>query len=292
MPVPDDAPEPIPPKPRDDEIDVHGLTHQGLVRSTNEDHFLLGALHQHLNVHATSLTLEEQQPVSGERLAFLAMVADGVGGGRRGEEASRLALQEITAYIAHSTRAFYQADAGHEDFAQILQEAALRVHARVQEAASEDDERRGMATTLTLYLGVWPWIYLLQVGDSRCYVYRNGELSQLTRDQTMAQELVDQGVLSRTDASSTRWANILSSSLGGKQSAPVVTRLQQRRGTVYLLCSDGLTKHVPDAGIRDRLATMTSAREACEALLQDALDAGGTDNITIIVGRVRPQPEG
>ena len=85
------------------------------------------------------------------------------------------------------------------------------------------------------------------------------------------------------------WANVLSSSLGGEQTAPVVTRLQSGWENTHLICSDGLTKHVSDARIAERLAGMTSARDACEKLLQDALDGGGTDNITIIVGRAVPK---
>lgn len=276
-----------PPKPRDDELDVFGLTHAGKVRPANEDHFLMGSLHQSLKVLSTSISAPERLSLDGGRLAYLAMIADGVGGGRKGEEASRMALEEITAYIADSTRVFYQGNAQGEDFTQILQDAASRVHERVQALAAEDPERRGMATTLTLYLGVWPWIYLLQVGDSRYYLYHHGELTQVTRDQTMAQELVDQGVLKRTDAFNTRWANVLSSSIGGKQTAPVVTRLQQRPGNVHLMCSDGLTKHVSDERIAQVLGSMSSAQQAAETLLQEALDAGGTDNVTIIVGRVK-----
>ena len=101
----------------------------------------------------------------------------------------------------------------------------------------------------------------------------------------MAQELIDQGVLTRTQAPRTRWSHILSSSIGGQQTAPEVTRLDQAWGTTGLLCSDGLTKHVSDEQIAERLRTMTSARQACETLLQDALDGGGTDNITILIGR-------
>jgi len=276
-----------PPKPRDDELDVYGLTHPGLVRSHNEDHFLIGSLHRHLNILSTSLTAPERLQLGGQRLAFLAMVADGVGGARKGEVASRLVLEEVTAYITDSAREFYQADVHGEEFTQVLQDAATRVHQRVQESAAQDPERRGMATTLTLYLGVWPWIFLLQVGDSRYYLYRDGVLNQVSRDQTMAQELVDQGVMKRTDAFSSRWANVLSSSIGGKQNAPVVTRLRQELDNVHLMCSDGLTKHVSDERIADRLRTMTSAKQVCETLLQDALDGGGTDNITIIVGRAR-----
>ena len=93
-----------------------------------------------------------------------------------------------------------------------------------------------MATTLTLYLGVWPRSYLLQVGDSRCYLLRDGELTQITRDQTMAQELIDLGVMSPAEPASTRLAHTLSSSIGGRQTAPEVTRLEldlgQRRAAL------------------------------------------------------------
>jgi serine/threonine protein phosphatase PrpC len=136
-----------------------------------------------------------------------------------------------------------------------------------------------------MFLGVWPRAYLLQVGDSRCYIFRNGELRQLTRDQTMAQALVDTGVLKASDAAATHFARTLSSSIGGRMTDPVVTRLDMTWGTVVLLCSDGLTGHVSDERLRERLHAMTSAQQVCEDLLRDALDAGGTDNITIIVGR-------
>jgi protein phosphatase len=149
----------------------------------------------------------------------------------------------------------------------------------------EDPDYRGMATTLTLYLGVWPRAYLLQVGDSRCYLLRDGELTQMSRDQTMAQELMDMGVTVSSEAMDGRLANTLSSSIGGRQTAPAVTRLDMNWGNVVLLCSDGLTKHVSDERIRDRLRSMTSAKQACEDLLEDALGGGGTDNITLIVGR-------
>ena len=146
-----------------------------------------------------------------------------------------------------------------------------------------------MATTLTLFLGVWPKAYLLQVGDSRCYLYRNSELRQITRDQTMAQELVDLGVLTAPEAAPTRLAHTLSSSIGGRQSDPVVTRLDMTWGSILLLCSDGLTTHVSDDRIRERLGAMTSAKQVCEDLLRDALERGGSDNVTIIVGRALPR---
>jgi protein phosphatase len=137
-----------------------------------------------------------------------------------------------------------------------------------------------------LWLGVWPRAYVLQVGDSRYYMLRGEELTQISRDQTMAQELIDRGIISRADASRSRWSHVLSSAIGGPQTTPVVTGIANDWGLVHLLCSDGLTKHVSDDRIRERLLEMTSAKKTCEALLQDALDGGGTDNITIVVGRV------
>jgi protein phosphatase len=221
-----------------------------------------------------------------ERIAFLAMVADGVGGAAAGEEASRLALEGVTQYVSKALHCFYTSDPADDAvFIQTLEEAALKVHNRLASMTQEDSALRGMATTLTLWLGVWPRAYLLQVGDSRCYVLRQGELIQLSRDQTMAEELVEQGVFNRDDAAHSRWAHVLSSAIGGPQAAPVVRRLQQEWGSVGLLCTDGLTRHVTDDRIRERLRAMTSAREACESLVQDALDAGGQDNITVLVAR-------
>jgi protein phosphatase len=96
--------------------------------------------------------------------------------------------------------------------------------------------------------------------------------------------------MSQTKAHASKWANVLSSAFGAKQAAPVVTRVVRDWGAVVLICSDGLTKHVSDQRIEERLSSMTSARETAELMLQDALDRGGTDNITLIVGRtVRPE---
>lgn len=273
--------------PRDDEIDVYGLTHAGKVREDNQDHFLVCSLKKQMAVHSTSLPDAQRLLGSDERFAFMAMVADGVGGGADGGEASRLALGIVTRYVARSLHVYYTADATDDSaFSMALEDAALRCHADLVERGGGETARRGgMATTLTLWLGVWPYGYLLQVGDSRCYVLREGTLTQISRDQTMAQELIDQGVLTRADAANTRWANVLSSSIGGLNSAPVVTRMRQGWGEVGLLCSDGLTKHVSDEQIRERLMHMTSAKQACELLVQDALDGGGTDNVTVLVGK-------
>jgi protein phosphatase len=275
-------------KPTDEELDFFGLTHQGKVRKTNQDHFLMATVHRRVTVHMTSLPNLAALPVGEERLAAVMVVADGVGSGM-GEEASRTALESITEYITRGMQCYYQADSREDAFINALQEAAMQGDAAVKEHAAKFPAARSMSTTLTMFMGVWPWYYLLQVGDSRYYMYRDGQLNQLTRDQTMAEDLLAQGVFKRTDEFMAKWSHILSSAIGGQQTEPVVTRVRSEWGLVHLLCSDGLTKHVSNEQIAARLRDMTSAKQACEALLQDALDGGGSDNITVIVGRTVPK---
>jgi serine/threonine protein phosphatase PrpC len=273
-------------KPRDDEIDVYGLTHTGKVRKDNQDHFLICSLRKEVVVQMTSLPEADELAAGTERLAWLAMVADGVGAAAKGEAASRTAVEAVMQYVTRSMRCYYAADsADDQEFFNALDQAAHQCHEELVRRGAEDPDYQGMATTLTLYLGVWPRAYLLQVGDSRCYGLRQGELTQFSRDQTMAQELVDRGVMTPADASKSRFAHTLSSSIGGPQTEPVVTRGDPGWGNVLMLCSDGLTRHVDDNAIGDRLRAMTSAKQVCEDLLDDALKGGGTDNITIIVAR-------
>ncbi len=141
-----------------------------------------------------------------KRIAFLALMADGVGGARAGEEASRLALEHVAKYVTHALDCYYTTDADDDSsFVRELEEAALKVHSEIAIEAATRPERKGMATTLTLWLGVWPNAYLLQVGDSRCYLLRDDTLIQISRDQTMAEEFVEQGIFTRADAAFKKW---------------------------------------------------------------------------------------
>ena len=272
-------------KPRHSDIDAWGVTHVGKVRKENQDHFFLGSMSRGVVLDVTSIP-EGEQLVDEERMASFALVADGVGSGGGGEEAARTAVKGLVEKVAQTFHEAYATTAAEpEAFTKLLTDAAMECHERLMERTEHDPEHKRYATTLTLFLGLWPHAYLLQVGDSRCYVFHNGELTQISRDQTMAQELVDQGVLTQSRAGGTRWAHVLSSAIGGKQAEPVVTRFVRDWGTIVLLCSDGLTKHVSDERIKELASTMTSSRQLCEDLLQEALDDGGSDNITMIVGR-------
>lgn len=279
-----------PRKPRDDELDRYGLSHVGKVRKENQDHFLMASFHKRVHVQFSNLDdVEHRLPSKEQRLAYLAMVADGVGGGVGGGEASAVALEAAMEYVDNAIATYYGARDDEVEFGALLQAAAMRAHDSVRDRRDASGVTGTMATTLTMYIGVWPVYYILQVGDSRYYLWREGQLTQRTRDQTMAQDLVDDGVISQADAARTPMAHVLSSAIGSDKSAPVVTRLDFDWHNVHLLCSDGLTKHVTDERIADVLRTMTSAKQACEQLLQDALDGGGSDNITIIISRAVPK---
>jgi len=280
------------PKPRDSEIDMFGVTHPGRVRKENQDHFLLATVHPTVVIHGTNLPVSDDLPLRGQRLATLMLVADGVGGTMAGADASRLATETITRYVSSSLRCYHTVGTANDaEFLEALRAAALEAHAAIRADAANRLQGQTTATTLTLGIVVWPWLYVLQVGDSRCYTYFDGQLRQISRDQTVAQDLVDKGILPASRASSTKLSNVLSSALGAEEARPEVTRVDIReRGTVVLVCSDGLTKHVSDDEIAEYLRGMDSAEQVCQALLDRAMERGGTDNITIVIGRARRRP--
>ncbi|HJR41743.1 MAG TPA: protein phosphatase 2C domain-containing protein [Gemmatimonadaceae bacterium] len=273
-------------RPRDDELDLCGLTHRGKVRPDNQDHYLLCTVHPQVVVHATSLGHLDRLPLRGTRLATMMMVADGVGGGSAGGEASQLAIETVAKYVSSTLRCYHAAGtSADQEFHAALRTAALEAHAAVLAEAAKRPNQGRMATTMTLGVAVWPNFYVVQVGDSRCYHYYDGELQRLTRDQTMAQDLVDRGVLPAERVAESPLSNVLVGAIGGEEAAPEVTCLRIPRGTVLLLCSDGLTRHVSDAEIAEGCRTMRSSEQLCRDLLDLALERGGTDNITVVVGR-------
>lgn len=281
-------------RPRDDELDLFGLTHPGLVRKDNQDHFLLCTIHPQVVIHGTSLPSPDLLPLRGQRLATLLLVADGVGGSDAGGEASQLAAETVTRYVATTMRCYHAAGvAGDEEFHEALTAAVLEAHGAVRKEALARPEVRRMATTLTVAMVVWPWAYVVQVGDSRCYCYGNGVLRQVTRDQTMAQDLVDRGALPPERLADSPLRNVLISAIGGDAATPVVSRFDiEQRGTLLLLCSDGVTKHLSDAELAERIGAMESSEQLCRAILELALERGGSDNITVIAGRARRQEGG
>ncbi|HEY8164204.1 MAG TPA: protein phosphatase 2C domain-containing protein [Gemmatimonadaceae bacterium] len=274
-----------PKRPDDEELDLFGLTHAGKLRADNQDHFLICTVHPQVVIHGTSLPDPDALPLRGTRLATILLVADGVGGAASGSDAARLATEAVTRYVSSTLRCYHAAGSATDDaFLEALKEAAFEAHAAVRSEAALRTDRRQMATTLTVSIAVWPWVYVVQVGDSRAYLYSSGKLVQLTRDQTIGQDLVDKGVLPRERLAKSPLRNVLSSAIGADEALPDVSRVDiSERGAVMFLCSDGLTKHVSDDEIAKCIGNAQSSEQIATELLDLALSRGGSDNVTIVV---------
>jgi len=277
-------------RPVTSDVDCFGLTHQGKVRSKNDDHFLIASLHKLMRVHQTSLPDPDAMPLVSETRGFLFMVADGVGGRPHGDVASGTALRYIAQYVTHLMDLYHRLDPEREtQFLAELEKSVQRSHEVLLAETERAGEGRGGATTLTMVAAVWPRAYLVQVGDSRCYRLRDGTLERMSRDQTMAQALVEQGALSPSDAEHSPLRNLLASALGGNEARPMTATTDIRWDDVMLMCTDGLTKHVPEAEIEAELRATASAEATCRRLVDLALERGGTDNVTVLVSRLRPR---
>ena len=201
-------------RPRDDELDLYGLTHPGRVRTENQDHFLLCTVHPQVVIHGTSLPSTDGLALRGQRLATIMLVADGVGGSAAGSRASRLTTEAVMRYVSSTLRCYHAAgSSGENEFTAALRAAAIEAHDVVRAEAVAALGGRQMATTLSLGIVVWPWLYVLQVGDSRCYFYQNGVLRQVTRDQTVAQGLVDEGILRQEQIKESPLKHVLASAI-------------------------------------------------------------------------------
>lgn len=274
-------------RPRDEELDLFGITHKGNVRADNQDQFLIATVHPQLVVHGTSLPNIDNLPLRGTRLATIMLLADGVGGAADGSEAARVATETVTRYVSSTLRSYHAAGtASDEEFLTALKAAAFEAHAAVLAESALRSDHRQMATTLTVGFAVWPWLYVVQVGDSRCYFFSDGELRQITHDQTVAQALVDKGIMPADRLERSPLKHVLSSAIGAEEAVPEVTCVDvSERASMIIICSDGLTKHVTDAEIEERVRRMTSSEQVARELLELALARGGSDNITIIAAR-------
>jgi protein phosphatase len=273
--------EPTPPRPLTSNIDVFGLTHPGHVRKTNADHFLIGSFHRSLRVHQTSITTA-LGPCETESRGFILLVADGVGSLDAAAEGSALALETVSQHLLHASEicsgmALHQVDTAVDE----LKAAVTRAHEGLRDIA------RPSATTLTMYAAFWPKAFVVQVGDSRMYRLRGSEFRRLTTDQTVAQMMVEAGAMTADAAERSQLKHVLWSAVGSQEVVPVVILTDCDLRDRTLLCSDGLTKHVSDEEIRGYLERDMTSEDTCRALLALALERGGSDNVTVVMGRVR-----
>lgn len=263
-------------------VDCSGLTHTGRVRSANEDHFVIASMRKAVDIADTNVEDRSIFSVLQAPSAYLIVVADGVGGRSGGRVASGMAVQTIVQYLSEAVGCYQRMDVNAEhEFLDHLTTAVQQSHDRIQ---SEFGGRGGPATTVTMVTLLWPRAYIVHVGDSRAYYLRAGRLRQLTQDQTMGDLMVDIGVMKEAEARKGGLYDVLASAVGGELS-PSVGLVDLEPGDLLLLCTDGLTRHVDDARITAILSGAPNSAAACRALVDDALDAGGMDNITVIVAR-------
>ena len=241
------------------EVQMSGACDTGIARDHNEDAIAI-------------------QPDDG-RGYYLAIVCDGMGGHSAGEVASALAVGMITEYIEQNF-------GGPQSMEELLSKAFERANERIDEQAAANPSAHGMGCTCVAILGIRDKIWVAHAGDSRAYIFQNGDINQMTTDHTMVQELVDQGLLTKEQAAIHPYRGRISRCLGhGKNKGDAeVNELVLEKGDNVLLCSDGLSDVVKDEEI-GALVGQRDVRNSSRRLIEAANKGGGPDNISAIVMR-------
>jgi PPM family protein phosphatase len=263
-----------------------GASHVGLVRQNNEDHYAVVRRTRMREMLLTNLPAPPLKATHEE--AFVMTVADGMGGEVFGELASRLALTAAWE-IAPREIAWIQ-NPGPLSLEQMREKAeafSALMHQAFQEKARRFPETAGMGTTLTIAYVVGTEAFIGHAGDSRAYLIRGGSISQLTKDHTLA-EVYHSAGYAREEVS--RVKNILTNFLSeGREMHLHVDQVSLHDGDFLLVCSDGLTDLVPDENIAAAINSAANPQAACDSLISLALERGGKDNVTAVLGKFRFQ---
>jgi serine/threonine protein phosphatase PrpC len=207
-------------------------------------------------------------------------VADGVGGGPSGEVASGLVIRTLAALES----------APPSEASAALQAALTEANLLIRAAINHDPSLEGMATTLTAMVVTDRGLAIGHIGDSRAYAWRGRALTQLTRDDTYVQGLVDSGIITLDEARRHPQRSLVTQALNGNQIAPTFAVVAPQPGDRFLLCSDGLSDYVDDQKIADALASYPDLQQCVEQLVGLALDAGAPDNVSVVLADVVSDP--
>jgi len=268
------------------------LSDPGRVRSNNEDHFLVATLCKSLSVRASNLQGAGDRLAADER-GHLLVVADGMGGAAAGEQASALAIASVEQFVLEAVEWFLHLPGSETcKLKGELRDALSRADRTLIDRATDDRTLKGMGTTLTLAYSVAADLFIVHAGDSRAYLYRDGQLEQITRDHTLVQMMVDGGLLSAEQAKNHHRRHVVTNVLGGPSSGveAEIHKIAMLEGDVLLLCTDGLSEPVDDGEIAAVLAAEPDPDAACRRLIATALARGGPDNVTAIVARYNFDP--
>ncbi|MDX1801139.1 MAG: protein phosphatase 2C domain-containing protein [Marinobacter sp.] len=238
-----------------------GLTHEGCKRSSNQD-----SIAWQVNLSGTGA---------------LGILADGMGGYEGGEIASRLAVDTLMASLAP------ELDQPHLDdqtIAESIQSAIALAGTQIRRARDRDERLNKMGTTVVLAWVRGDRAHIAHLGDSRCYLLSGPHLSCQTRDDTVVQNMIEDGSINEADASRVPFRNVLTRALGSADDAPAtLTSLTMATGDRLILCSDGLTGAVPDETWPDLLANRQSLADQAQHLLDTSLDNEASDNVSVVL---------
>jgi protein phosphatase len=256
-------------------------SHVGLVRSRNEDHYAVVRFRRAAEIMLASL--ERDDLAVADTYSYAMVVADGMGGMRAGELASRLALQTMLELAGQATSWVMKiTDLNAQQVKERIEAYVQRIHLALYEHGRADPATAEMGTTWTSAHFLGSDAVIVHLGDSRAYRFRDGELQQFTHDETLAQSFIDAG-MKADDVK--RYGHILLNSFGGKklEVRAQIHHLQFAPGEQLLLCSDGLTDMVSDEKIASELSKPCAPQSACDALVECALANGGKDNVTVVL---------
>lgn len=271
----DDPQERRPSASKEDEIRVcyFGQTDVGLVRDHNEDNFIVADL------KTEEQGADQPKTVTVEGLGVLLGVCDGMGGAAAGEVASQMAVDTLYEVMV----SFKETTQNRDTFARRLVCAIEEAGQRIFERANHDRSQRGMGTTATVAALMDQVLFVGQVGDSRAYLLRNDELTLITKDQSLVNQLIEAGQLTEEEAEAFEHSNIILQALGTTEDVVVdLTFLELRRGDRLMLCSDGLSGLVHQDMIREVLSNTKSIALCAARLIEMAREGGGHDNITCL----------
>ena len=268
------------------DVDLGAVSHQGLVRESNQDSYLVMKFGRSLETLMTNLDEDlfgQNYLMSGYGM----LVADGMGGMAGGDVASRLALSKLIELIV-DTSDWTLALQRRKDVTTVLERMAerfLQIDDILRREAESDHTLQGMGTTLTVAGVLGSDLIIGHVGDSRAYLLHGDNLTQLTTDHTLSQALIDAGVANPNDPASRSMRHVLTAAVGslGEQVHPQVQSFNLHGGDKLLLCSDGLTETVEDSRIAQVLREAKCAQSACQDLVDLSLAGGGTDNVTVVL---------
>lgn len=270
-------------------VEIGALSHAGRVRANNEDTYLVARFDRQMTSLLTNLPpgyIPDRYADAGYGL----LVADGMGGQAGGEVASRTAISALVNLALKTPDWIMRID---EDSArEVLARMDRRIHQVEQtlvDIARTDPSLSGMGTTMTLAMSLGADLFIAHVGDSRAYLLRQGRLHRLTRDHTIAQALADAGAISSDAVEAHPMRHVLTHVIGtqGEKAQAELGMLRLIDGDEVLLCTDGLTEMVTEEAIAGALGKGRTAAADCRTLIEMALEAGGRDNVTVVLARYR-----